>query len=131
MAASRHNMRGKGGRFVKAPKPADLMDDGLTSGLLSYGAKLSADVNESMYRTAGDIEDWMKENAPWNDRTTDARSGLTAAFIPDKKKPTIMIYHTVDYGVWLEVRWNGRYAILTPALEYWGPQVVARIQAVI
>lgn len=60
---------------------------------------------------------WMKENAPWTDRTGNARSGLSAEteHVP-MVRHTIHLFHRVPYGIWLEVRWAGRYAVIIPAL---------------
>jgi len=33
---------------------------------------------------------------------------------------SIWIFHTVPYGIWLEVRWEGRYAIISPTLRVQG-----------
>ena len=127
--------RGKGGRFVRNPRPTNLLDMGpddlFGPALFVMGTALVENVNRTLYQTAGDIEDWMKQNAPWSDRTTDAREGLTASATEHPTHPYITVYHTVDYGVWLEIRWNGRYAILVPAIEHWGPEVMQNLKAVI
>lgn len=78
------------------------------------------------------IEQWMKTNAPWTDRTGNARNGLIARpqfSSPDKA--SIVMSHSVPYGIWLEVRWGGRYAIVGPAVEYWSPLVMKSISALI
>ena len=55
----------------------------------------------------GPTERWMKHNAPWTDRTTNARNGLfaiaqkSASRIADSTF-AIVLGHTVDYGVYLE-----------------------------
>jgi hypothetical protein len=73
---------------------------------------------------APEIENWMKSNAPWTDRTGNARNGLAARAYDDGESHGIILYHQVPYGIWLEVRFNGEYAIIGPALEYWGPIVM-------
>src|SRR4051812_496159 len=102
--------RGKGGRFVRNPRPTNLLnmdkEDLFDTALFVMGTALAENVNRTLYQTAGDIEDWMKTNAPWSDRTTDARAGLTASAIEHPTHPYIVVYHTVPYGVWLEIRWN-------------------------
>lgn len=62
-------------------------------------------------------EFFMKTNAPWTDRTGNARAGLFTATKKEGKKFFILLSHTAPYGIWLEVRWSGRYAIVVPALE--------------
>jgi hypothetical protein len=36
----------------------------------------------------------------------------------------IVIGHSVFYGVFLEARWSGRYAIIQPTLDHMGPIVM-------
>lgn len=62
-------------------------------------------------------EFFMKNSAPWTDRTGNARSGLFTATKKEGKKYFILLSHTASYGIWLEVRFSGRYAIIVPALE--------------
>lgn len=72
-------------------------------------------------RNAARGERNMKNNARWTDRTGNARQGLHGT--PERerlKKYSIVLSHTVPYGIWLEVRWNGRYAIIQPTLVWQG-----------
>lgn len=77
------------------------------------------------------IETWLKQNAPWEDKTGNARQGLRAEVQKLVQDVTsIVLDHGVDYGVWLELKYQGRYAIIQPALDYWTPKVfddVARL----
>jgi len=34
-----------------------------------------------------------------------------------------VVYHTMPYGLWLEVRWSGRYAIIGPTMLHIAPQL--------
>lgn len=79
----------------------------------------------TMARYEGIIESAAKANARWTDRTTNARNGLNAQTV----QPSDMVYsltlaHRVPYGVFLEVRWSGRYAIIEPTLREYGPRVM-------
>jgi hypothetical protein len=63
--------------------------------------------------------------ARWTDRTGNARSGLTA--IADNSRSQswhyeIVLFHSVPYGIWLEVRFAERYAIIKPTIRYEAPQ---------
>lgn len=78
------------------------------------------------------IESWMKTNAPWTDRTGNARNGLRAeARAVNQDAQSIVLFGSVPYQVWLEVRWSGRYAIIGPAIEYWGPQVMSTVSKLV
>lgn len=66
-------------------------------------------------------ETYAKSKAPWRDRTGNARSGLAAT--PSAQMSAtgatyqIDLYHRVPYGIWLEVRHGGRYAIINDAIN--------------
>lgn len=60
---------------------------------------------------------YMKNNAPWTDRTSNARNGLSAKTVVSSNNVTIVLYHTVPYGVWLELKNSGRHQIIRPTIE--------------
>lgn len=64
------------------------------------------------------IERAAKEDAPWTDRTGNARRGLQG-FVQDLSETTVAIYlkHGMEYGIHLELEYQGRYAIIIPTLE--------------
>lgn len=78
---------------------------------------------------AARCERYMKDHAPWDDRTGSARDGLTAQGEFSFIEYTVVLFHTVDYGIWLEIRWNGKYAIIQPTIEAMGPQFMAEMVA--
>jgi hypothetical protein len=45
---------------------------------------------------------------------------LRGSAIHESGRSTIIIAHGVPYGIWLEVRFSGRYAIIGPTLVYTG-----------
>lgn len=68
---------------------------------------------------------WLKENAPWTDRTGNARSGLrTETEHKAKEYHIIHMFYSVPYGIWLEVRHSGKYAVIIPALLDQGPKLM-------
>ncbi len=76
-----------------------------------------AQVQERCIRLAQDILNYAKQNAPWADRTGDARRMLDVDVSESGGAVYIQLYHQVDYGLWLEVIQSGRFAILMPTLE--------------
>ena len=66
----------------------------------------------------------MRENATWVDRTGNARNGLFADHL---KIPMVVhrlvLYHTMPYGLWLEIRWSGRYAVIGPTMLEVAPEL--------
>lgn len=75
-------------------------------------------------KVAPEGESWMKANANWRDQTGNARNGLGGRTSISKNKVAIIFYHSVPYGIWLEVRWDGRYAIILPAVERFAPRTM-------
>lgn len=70
------------------------------------------------------LEAHMKNNATWTDRTGAARNGLGAQVVSSGNKCAIVLFHSVSYGVYLETRWGGKYAIIRPTLSVGGPMFV-------
>lgn len=78
-----------------------------------------------LYWEAG-IETHMRTAAPWTDRTGNARNGLFAEAVEeDDGVFWIIMRHTMHYGFWLEVKNDGRYAIVKPTIIEYGPKVMA------
>jgi HK97 gp10 family phage protein len=68
----------------------------------------------------GSVLDYMQNNAPWTNRTTDARNGLrSSANITGKGSVTVTAWHTVPYGKFLELGTSkmSAYPIINPALQ--------------
>lgn len=77
-----------------------------------------------------DAVKYMQANASWDDRTGEARAGLDFAVDEGAAEATVMLYHTVSYGKWLEIRWNGQYAIILPTIEALGPDLMRRLEGI-
>ncbi len=76
------------------------------------------------------VEDYAKRNAKWHDRTGHARSGLQAVADSQHGGPyKIILSHGVPYGIWLEVRFSGRLAIINPTIATQGPEVMRTVSA--
>jgi len=95
--------------------------DTLTPGMAIFTIALSEAIEHIVDEIAQEIEDYMKAEAPWEDQTGAARQGLTAKGHREGTNHVIDLYYTVDYGFWLEVKWNGRFAIIQPTMEKYGP----------
>lgn len=63
-----------------------------------------------------------RTNAPWTDRTGNARQGLFATPFNEDGGFEIVLYHTMPYGIYLERRWDGRWGII--------PETVQRVSRV-
>lgn len=72
---------------------------------------------EEFEKAAGEVEAYAKANAIWSDRTGDARAKLRAWADHYGNVVSVTLSHGVDYGFWLEVIQNGRFAIIRPTIE--------------
>lgn len=73
---------------------------------------------------AANLQDYMKRNHPWQNRTFQAEKRLSATVEEIPTGYRIVLAHGVDYGVWLELANEKRYAILEPTVRLRGPEVV-------
>lgn len=117
--------RSKGGGVVWTNNPffgngkAAVFVLGLHAGLAAYTKNF-----------AKRVEAYAKENAPWKDRTGEARRGLTAKGEQRLTQYTITLFHTMEYGLWLEVRWSGKFAIIRPTIQTLGPELMHELAIV-
>lgn len=83
---------------------------------------------------AADAERWMKQNAPWQDRTGAARAGLHTQVLESPGVLAEIVFShdpNLDYPIWLEIANGGRYAIIAPAIDYWGAIFMRDIQRIV
>lgn len=81
---------------------------------------------------APQVEAYMKQNAPWQDQTGNARQGLRAeAYDLGGTTKGIILYGQVPYQIWLEVKYSGKYAIILPTIEVEGPMVMESLQGIL
>lgn len=106
--------------FIKV----EFKDNGMGKALAQGNAKVRRMVDLHMQYWAPRAEAYMKNNAPWTDQTGNARNGLAARAFRDGDNAGIVLYHQVPYGIWLEVKNDGEYAIIVPTIETVGPEVM-------
>lgn len=99
-----------------------------------YSAAIHQGVINIALRRAPEIENWMKDNAPWTDRTGNARQSLFTVvkgseMVMDmaNKMVNIILSHGVHYGLFLEVSRAGKYAIVNRAIDHWAPIIWADV----
>lgn len=101
--------------------------DTLTPRAAAFSVVMQETLEEIVEEVAEEVEEYAKQNAPWDDRTGEARTGLTAEAFEDGGILTVVLYHTAEHGIWLEVRNSGEYAIIIPTLEQMGPTVMGAV----
>ncbi len=86
-------------------------------GMNTYGESAHRAIGKALDYWAPVLEGYAKTNAPWTDRTANARSGLYAWKQRDGAAWRLYLSHAVYYGIFLELRWAGKYAIIGPTLD--------------
>lgn len=86
----------------------------------------------------GPVEEHMKHNAPWTDRTTNARNGLSATAQKSANSVAastfaIVLSHSVDYGIYLETKPTneGGRPIIMPTIEMYAPKVMKTLSKIL
>ena len=92
--------------------------------------KIEGAISAAVDYTAAEAVVYMKSNAPWTDRTGAARSGLTAIPAGGGGSWSITLAHAVHYGIWLEVKFSARDAIIMPTARVEGGLLMARLNGI-
>ena len=97
-----------------------------------FDERLKAGLLLITQQVAKRMEDWAKMNAPWTDRTGNARKGLKATGKwEDYINLVVRMSHTVDYGYMLELMHNKNYAVLAPAIDKYRDEFLSEWEQII
>lgn len=111
-----------GFKWIVAPNQTiPQMAEAYTRAIFQAGGRLAQ-------QNAQEMEAWAKQNAPWQDRTGNARAGLHATVEGTGGIGTIVLSHGVPYGLWLEIANGGRYAIIAQAIDVFGAKLMDDLQ---
>lgn len=116
-----------GSGFVWIKSPEDVWPEGVRQYLASINAGVEAIAN----RWAPEIQNWMRDNAAWTDRTGNARQSLHTEVFNLTSEIALMLAHGVEYGIHLELGFSGRYAIIGPALDEFAGRIWADVKAMV
>jgi hypothetical protein len=103
--------------------------DIMKSGIAKYGQDAVVAVKALADHTCQEMQDYARTNAPWTDRTGNARRGLFS--FAEKGDQSVVLYlsHTMEYGIWLEIGGGGKWAIIHPTIEHYLPQLIADLRS--
>lgn len=102
----------------------DINVDNLLNGIAAVDKRAQAAVEMYAKHQAKNLESYAKKNAPWTDRTGMARKSLNATTEKRSNGIRITLAHGVDYGLWLELAHEKRFAIVRPTIELQGNKVL-------
>lgn len=96
-----------------------------------YRENLLAAIHELLDVFGGQVVASAKSGAPWTDRTAHARQGLQHRIRDEGAVLALVLYHSAEYGIWLEVRWGGRWSIIMKTLQLFYPRLMAALAALV
>lgn len=108
------------------------MKSTLGKGLNTYHKKVLAATLLQMQNSAAFLQERMKAERPWTDRTGAARQRLTArAYVQDDHTFAIELAQGVDYGIYLELAHEKKYAIIMPTIHLYSNEVLQGIASAV
>jgi len=123
-------------------------DEQVKRNIAEYGRRVQDKAREFALSWVPRLETHAKKNAPWTDRTANARQALRAYLDEDVPETfnaedaveypspeqiadiiVIVLSHGMEYGEKLENSWAGAYSIIGPTLEALLPEMKREFQA--
>ena len=93
----------------------------LAAAIEKYGDRVITAVTAVAGRVAAEMANSAKANAPWTDRTANARTGIFGTAERDMAAQVVTIFLShgaaIDYGVFLELAHGSSFAIIMRTIE--------------
>lgn len=85
-----------------------------------------ADTAIAMFADSGalKLQQYAQEHARWTDRTGHARQRLNCKATKTATGYKLTLAHGVNYGIWLELRYNKKYAIINDTIRHEGKTIL-------
>ena len=106
----------------------DINVENLKNGIVAVDKKAQAAVEMYAKNQAKRLESYAKQKAPWTDRTGDARQRLKYNSEINENGLTISIFHQMEYGIYLELCNNEKYAILKNSRDAMLPEFLDAVK---
>lgn len=106
----------------------EVKTESIKAGLDNFQKNMLAKVAAVSELGAKQFEEYAKKNKIWENRTSDAWKYMTGAVTRIENGFRINLSHGVDYGIWLELAKNKKYAILEPTVRLMSPNVLANFK---
>ncbi len=93
----------------------------LATAIERYGDRVLQAVAAVAQRVATEMQNQAQADAPWTDRTGNARTGIFGTSEADFAAHVVTIYlshgATISYGVWLELAASGKWGVIMRTME--------------
>lgn len=95
-----------------------VIDQGkLADGLLAFQKRFEDAMNMFCDTSCRKLQAGAQRDRKWTDRTGHARQRLTSTYEKTGTGYRLELAHGVDYGIWLELANEKRYAIIMPTID--------------
>lgn len=94
--------------------------EGLINGLANTYDKADAAIRIYANTAALKLQNYAKEHRRWTDRTGQARQRLKGDVLTVSNGYKLRLAHGVDYGIWLELAHEKRFAIIQDTIRIVG-----------
>jgi len=103
----------------------DVPPSALARNVGDYGKRVIAALHQLADFFAAKLEAYAKQAAPWTDRTGHARQSLTGLAVKAATGIVIYLASLAEYGIFLEVKQAGKYAVILPTMEAHHGEIMA------
>lgn len=103
----------------------------LTQGLEQMKRRADAAMKIKVHDKALELQGYMQTHRKWQDRSGAARQRLTGTSVEQDNGFLIKLAHGVDYGVFLELAHEKKFAITVPTAKEKGPEVIASFEGLL
>lgn len=101
------------------------VEDTLTPNVKEFPGRVDRAVFAVIELMSDRVKGHAKETAPWTDRTGNARNKLdTTTEHEALRSHSIILYHGVPYGIWLEIVRAGKNRVIVPTIQWGGTEVM-------
>ena len=97
----------------------------LIEGISGFENRANAAIRAYAETSALKLQNNARQNARWTDRTGQARQRLTGTCLTAANGYRLELSHGVDYGIWLELANEKRYAIIPETINSTGGEIMS------
>lgn len=110
-------------------KPRIIMtENSLMPRLMTLDSAMQLGIRATLSRYEPIAEARLKERAPWTDRTGNARNGLAARAVFGDDVDSLVLFHQVPYGIYLETKNSGKYAVIMPVVNEISKEIMGTLR---
>lgn len=108
-----------------------MTENSLLPRVMTMDVAIRKGMQATMARYEPIAEARLKERAPWTDRTGNARNGLAARAILGGDTASLVLFHQVPYGIYLELKNGGKYQVIMPVVQEIAPQIMSTMNKIL